>query len=472
MHLTFCGAAQEVTGSAHLLTLDDGFTILLDCGMYQGRSDEMVGFNEQWLFNPQTIDCVVLSHAHIDHSGRLPKLYKDGFRGNIYATPATHSLCTIMLIDSAKIQEQDAGYYHKVNHKKNRPNNKVREPLYTQADAIAVMNQFVGVSYNRWLRIHPEVEVYYKDAGHILGSANVTLRIRRGKQEVTLGFTGDIGRKDRPILRDPQQLAPVDYLISESTYGDRLHDEKPAEHDRFLRILKETCLEQKGKLIIPAFSIGKTQELIYMMDQMANEERLPNIPIFVDSPLSTSATEVYALHPECYDADLTEYLITDPNPFGFNNLTFTRSVESSKALNGRKDPCVIISASGMMNAGRVKHHLANHIEDARNTFLMVGYCAPGTQGHALRSGEKRVHVFGEWKDVNARVEMMDSFSAHADRDEMREYLNGQQQKVKQLFLVHGILPVQQSFSELLIKDGFSDVQIPELGQEYTLHGLD
>lgn len=471
MHLTFCGAAREVTGSAHLLTLDDGFTILLDCGMYQGGNDNMLGFNEQWLFEPSTINCVVLSHAHIDHSGRLPKLYKDGFRGNIYATPATNSLCTIMLMDSAKIQEQDAGYYHKVDQKKNRKT-KVREPLYTQSDAIAVMRQFVGISYNRWLRIHPEVEVYYRDAGHILGSANVTLRITKGKQIVHLGFTGDIGRKDRPILRDPQQLPPVDYLISESTYGDRLHDEKPEEHDRFLQILKETCLEQKGKLIIPAFSIGKTQEILYMMDKMANEERLPNIPVYVDSPLSTGATEIYALHPECYDQDLTEYLITDPNPFGFRNLTFTRSVEASKALNERKEPCVIISASGMMNAGRVKHHLANNIEDARNTFLLVGYCAPGTQGYALRSGERTVHVFGETKIVNARIEQMDSFSAHADRDEMREYLNGQQDNVKQLFLVHGILPVQTSFAALLQNDGFHDVQIPELGQQYELHGLD
>ncbi len=471
MHLTFCGAAREVTGSCHLLTLDDGFRILLDCGMYQGDNDAMIGFNEKWLFDPIGIDCVVLSHAHIDHSGRLPKLYKDGFRGYIYATPATHSLCTIMLLDSAKIQEQDAKYYHKI-HSKHHRKNKVREPLYTQQDALSVLRQFAGVPYHKWMRIHPDVEIYYRDAGHILGSASVTLRIKRKKQEVYLGFTGDIGRWDRPILRDPEPMKPVDYLISESTYGDRLHEEKPAEKERFLRILRETCLEQKGKLIIPAFSIGKTQEIIYLMDQMANEGLLPEIPVYVDSPLSTGATEIYALHPECYDRELTEYLITDSNPFGFRNLIFTRSVEASKALNERREPCVIISASGMMNAGRVKHHLANNIENPQNTFLMTGYCAPGTQGWALRNGERRVHVFGEWKNINARIEIMDSFSAHGDRDEMRKYLAGHQDSTRQLFLVHGTLEVQEQFADTLSSDGFKEVVIPRLGESFELQGLD
>ena len=471
MNLQFCGAAREVTGSAHLLTLDDGFKILLDCGMYQGSNDKMLHFNEEWLFDPKEIDAVVLSHAHIDHSGRIPKLHKDGFRGHIYATPATHSLCTIMLLDSAKIQEQDARYYHRL-HKRRGSKNKVREPLYTQKDAKRCLQHFVGVPYNRWLNIHPEVSVYYRDAGHILGSANVTLRIGKGKRHIHLGFTGDIGRPNRPILRDPQPMPAVDYLICESTYGNRIHDEKPAEHDRFLRILNETCVENKGKLIIPAFSIGKTQELIYMMDQMANEGQLPPIPVFVDSPLSTSATEIYALHPECYDADLTEYLIADPNPFGFRNLVFTRSVQSSKKLNTRTKPCVIISASGMMNAGRVKHHLANNIEDARNTFLIVGYCAPDTPGGALRAGADKVRVFGEWKPVNARVEVMDSFSAHADRDEMRHFLNNQYEDVRELFLVHGNYPVQKSFAEVLEADGFRSVQIPHLEQRFTLSGLE
>lgn len=471
MHLTFCGAAREVTGSCHLLTLDDGFTILLDCGMYQGGNDDMLRFNHEWYFEPEKIDCVLLSHAHIDHSGRLPKLYKDGFRGIIYATPATQSLCTIMLLDSARIQEQDAGYYHKV-HSKKKHHGKVREPLYTQQDATGVMGQFAGVPYDRWLRIHPQVEVNYRDAGHILGSASVTLRITRGNRSVTLGFTGDIGRWDRPILRDPQPMPPCDYILCESTYGDRLHEEQPMERERFLRILQETCVDGKGKLIIPAFSIGKTQEVVYMMDQMANEGLLPEIPVFVDSPLSTDATEIYALHPECFDQDLSEYLITDPNPFGFRNLTYTRSVESSKALNERKGPCVIISASGMLNAGRVKHHLANNIEDARNTFLMVGYCAPGTQGWALRNGERMVHVYGEWKMVNARIEIMDSFSAHGDRDEMRRFLQGQQETVQELCLVHGTYEVQQKWAETLRDDGYASVRIPELGEELELKGLD
>lgn len=470
MQIQFCGAAREVTGSAHLLTLDDGFKILLDCGMYQGRNEEMLHFNESWLFDPQEIHCVLLSHAHIDHSGRLPKLYKDGFRGNVYATHATQSLCTIMLMDSANIQEQDAKYYHRL-HEKRGKKGKVREPLYTKKDVLDLMRNFVGVPYNRWIRIHPNVEILYRDAGHILGSANVTLRIQHKDRMVHVGFTGDIGRKDRPILRDPQPMPELDYLICESTYGDRLHEEKPDEKDRFLRILRET-VENKGKLIIPAFSIGKTQELIYMMDQMENEGLLPRIPVYVDSPLSTGATEIYALHPECYDNELCEYLIADPNPFGFRNLTFTRSTQASKALNGQKGSHVIISASGMMNAGRVKHHLFNNISDPRNTFLMVGYCAPGTPGWHLRNGDDKVKVFGEWKEIKARVEVMDSFSAHGDRDEMREFVSNQYQGVRQMFLVHGNYPAQQAFAESLKQDGFQDIIIPQLEEKATLRGLD
>ena len=468
MHLRFCGAAQEVTGSCHLLTLDDGFKILLDCGMYQGRNKDMLDFNYHWLFDPAEINCVLLSHAHIDHSGRLPKLYKDGFRGLVYTTHASHSLCTIMLMDSAKIQEQDTLYYNKL-HQRNKKKGKVRQPLYEQKHVLGLMGQFSGVPYNQWITIHPDVQVYYRDAGHILGSANITLKIRRGKEWVTLGFTGDIGRKDRPILRDPQPMRDIDYLICESTYGDRLHDEKPAEKDKFLRIINETCVENGGKLIIPAFSIGKTQELIHMMDQMANDNLLPrNIPVFVDSPLSTSATEIYSLHPECYDADLVEYLITDPNPFGFNNLIFTRSTQASKELNTRKEPCVIISASGMLNAGRVQHHLANNIENPRNTFLMVGFSAEGTPGWSLREGHDKVKVFDRWWDVKANIEMMDSFSAHGDRDEMREFVSGNAAKARQLFLVHGLLPVQQEFASYLSKDGFGDIQIPALDRVFEL----
>lgn len=467
MDLRFCGAAREVTGSSHLLTLDDGFTILLDCGMYQGNNAAMHDFNENWLFHPEKIDCVVLSHAHIDHSGRLPKLYKDGFRGPIYNTAATQSLCTIMLMDSAKIQEQDAADYHKV-HKRHQKKGRVREPLYTQKDVVGVMRQFTGIPYHRWSRIHPDVELYFRDAGHILGSANVTLRIKRKNEHLLIGFTGDIGRKGRPILRDPQPMQPVDYLICESTYGDRLHEEKPAEEERFLRILKETCIENKGKLIIPAFSIGKTQELLYMMNMLQINGRLPEIPVFVDSPLSTGATEIYALHPECYDQELLEFLITDANPFGFRNLTFTRSVQASKSLNERKDPCVIISASGMMNAGRIQHHIANNIEDARNTFLIVGFCAPGTQGHYLRNGSDKVRVFDKWWDVHARIEIMDSFSAHADRDEMREFLTPHYEKTRELFLVHGLYEVQKKFAANLQEDGFKNVEIPSLDEKFTI----
>ncbi|MEM8908679.1 MAG: MBL fold metallo-hydrolase, partial [Bacteroidota bacterium] len=313
MELKFCGAAQQVTGSAHLITLDDGYTILLDCGLYQGRSKDMADFNSNWYFDPKQIDCLILSHAHIDHSGRVPKLVRDGFRGDIICTHATRSLCAIMLLDSAKIQERDAAYYNKRLARKKRKSKgkKPRSPLYTSEDIGPTMGQFVGIGYNRWHPVSDKVELLFRDAGHILGSANVTLKIKENGRTVRLGFTGDIGRPNRPILRDPQPMPAVDYLISESTYGDKDHDTAPAEIERFLRIITQTCLEKKGKLIIPAFSVGRTQEIVYMLDQLETAGRLPQIPVYVDSPLAVNATQVFGSHPECFDNNLNEYLLID-----------------------------------------------------------------------------------------------------------------------------------------------------------------
>ncbi|MEL6863573.1 MAG: MBL fold metallo-hydrolase [Bacteroidota bacterium] len=471
MKIKFCGAARQVTGSAHLLTLDDGYTILLDCGLYQGRSKDMVDFNSQWYFDPKSLDCLILSHAHIDHSGRIPKLVKDGYQGNIYCTHATRSLCAIMLLDSGKIQERDAEYYNKRLRKKKKSHKarkQPRVPLYTSEDATECMRNFVGVPYERWHRINDRVELLLRDTGHILGSASVTLRIKEGDQLVHFGFTGDIGRPDRPILRDPRPMPEVDYLICESTYGDKDHEGRPAEAERFLNIIKKTCVEKKGKLIIPAFSVGRTQEIVYMLDQLETAGKLPHIPVYVDSPLAVNATVIFGSHPECYDSDLHEYMLIDENPFGFNNLTYIRKVELSKALNHSNEPCIIISSSGMMNAGRVRHHLANNNDQAKNTILIVGYCSPDTPGGMLRNGIDRLKLFGEWKLVNAEIEVMDSFSAHGDRNEMLDFLRNQRLGLKTLFLVHGEWDKQENFKTLLNQNGFSRVEIPELAQEFDL----
>lgn len=464
MEIKFCGAAREVTGSAHLLTLDDGYKILLDCGLYQGNDDDMEDFNRNWYFNPSEIDCVVLSHAHIDHSGRLPFLVKSGFKGIIYSTHATRSLCAIMLLDSAKIQEYDAKYQNK--RAQDQGKKQSFTPLYEVKHVSETMKLFRSIAYEQWFTIHEGVEVMYKDAGHILGSASVTLRINGDKY---FGFTGDIGRPDRAILRDPVPMPPLDYMICESTYGDRDHVSKPIEDELFLKIIRETCIDRGGKVIIPSFSVGRTQDIVYILDQMFNEGLLPkNLPIYVDSPLAINATQVYGTHPECYDDDLNEYLLEDEDPFGFNSLTYVRDVEFSKSLNGRKEPCVIISASGMANAGRVRHHIANNIEDPKNTILLVGYATPSTPAGMLNAGVKELKLFGEWLQVRARVERIDALSAHGDRWEMLSFIK-KQQNLKGLFLVHGDYEVQIAWQAFLEQRGFDNIHIPALRDEFQLY---
>ncbi|MEM1321985.1 MAG: MBL fold metallo-hydrolase [Bacteroidota bacterium] len=469
MRIKFCGAAREVTGSAHLITLDSGYTILLDCGLYQGKEKNMKDFNTSWYFDPASIDCLILSHAHIDHSGRIPKLVGDGFRGEIYCTHATRSLCAIMLLDSAKIQERDAEYYNRKLLKKRKKNRRAfRKPLYTSDMIPDTMNRFIGVPYERWHPVNDEVEVLFRDAGHILGSASVTLKIKEEDRELVFGFTGDIGRPNRPILRDPKPMPEVDYLICESTYGNKDHESPPAESAKFLSIIKKTCIENKGKLIIPAFSVGRTQEIVYMLDQLETAGELPKIPVYVDSPLAVNATMVFGAHPECFDNQLHEYMLIDENPFGFNDLSYIREVAGSKALNTSQEPCIIISSSGMMNAGRVRHHLFNNIDKHENTLLIVGYCSPDTPGGMLRNGIESIKLFGEIKMVNASIEIMDSFSAHADRHEILDFIDNQKKSLKKLFLVHGVAERQEQFRTLLNANGFEEVEIPKLGSEYEL----
>jgi metallo-beta-lactamase family protein len=468
MKVQFCGAAQQVTGSAHLLTLENGYTILLDCGLYQGHDDKMKEFNTSWLFDPATIDCMVLSHAHIDHTGRIPKLVKDGFHGNIYCTPATRDLSSLMLLDSAKIQESDAEFQAKRAAQHGEDPENAPEPLYTREHAMEAMTHFVSVTYEKWFRINENIELLFRDAGHILGSASVTLRIFDGNKVIRFGFTGDVGRPNRPILRDPMPMPEVDYLICESTYGDRDHPAAPAETARFLDIIRHTCLEKRGKLIIPAFSIGRTQEIVYILDRLSHEGKLPRIPVYVDSPLAVNATQVFIGHPECFDEELHHYMVTDENPFGFNNLKYLSSVEDSKKLNATKEPCIIISASGMGNAGRIRHHLFNSIGEARNTVLIVGYCAPETPGGKLRAGDSVLHLLGEYRTVKAEVAIMDSFSAHGDRHELLDFIVNQQKTAKKVFLVHGEIESQTAFKQLLQQNGFRQVEIPALGDEVQL----
>lgn len=469
--VSFYGAAGEVTGSTHLITLWDGYRILLDCGMFQGSDEEIDAMNERWGFDPKKIDCVILSHAHIDHCGRIPKLVKNGFTGNIYCTPATRNLALIMLLDSAKIQEADAEFERKWSKKKGK-NLIIHEPLYRTEDVYIAVSQMISIDYNRKYKIRDRVFLEFRDAGHILGSASVNLRIQLPDGSYkNIGFTGDIGRPDRPILKNPAPMIPADILISESTYGSRKHESKTEEKDKLLGIIHHTCIEKKGKLLIPAFSLGRTQEIVYMLNKLNFDGELPKIPVYVDSPLSVNATRIFRMHPECYDEKTKEFITFDPDPFGFNGLTYITDVNLSKALNHKKGPAIIISSSGMANAGRIRHHIYNHIEKKSTTVLIAGYCAPGTLGHSLKSGAKEVTIFGDIKKVKANIEIMDSFSAHADQDEMLNFLKNHQNSTEMTFLVHGNNENRLAFKILLEKNGFQNVKNPNFGDEYQLFNL-
>ncbi len=465
MEIKFCGAARTITGSSHLITLDDGYKILLDCGLYQGREEKFNDYNSNWFFDPSAIDCLILSHAHIDHSGRIPKFVKDGFRGKIYSTSATRDLCAIMLMDSAKIQENDAKYINKKKRKKGLP--ETAKPLYTSDDIVPAIERFVGISYGIKYAIRKDVNLEFRDSGHIFGSASITIEITdKSKRKTRIGFSGDIGRPNRPIIRDPMPMDDLDFLICESTYGGCKHNSLPKDIQGLLETITRTCIENKGKLIIPAFSVGRTQEIVYTLDKLETEGKLPSIPVYVDSPLSVNATDIFQLHPDCFDADILEYMLVDPNPFGFNNLIYIRSVEESKRLNQSKEPSIIISASGMMTGGRIMHHLFHNIDDSNNTILVVGYCAPHTLGARIRRGEKKIKIFGVTKKVKAKVEIVDSYSAHGDQDEMIQYLNNlDRSRLKKICLVHGEIERQEIFKSVLIDHGFKDIVIPKLNDE-------
>ena len=466
MKIAFHGAARTVTGSKHLITLKNGKKILLDCGLFQGMGKESDVLNKDFGFNPADIDVMVLSHAHIDHCGLVPKLVKDGYRNKIWCTPATKDLATILMLDSGGIQENEAKYVNKKRAAEGRP---YIDPLYTVEDAEAAIPFLESVDYNQWFTILDGVEVMFTDAGHIIGSACVQLKIMEYGNLTRISFSGDVGRYRDAILRSPETFPQADVILLESTYGNKLHDETATSPDALLDWITKTCLQKKGKLIIPAFSVGRTQELLYTLNQLELENRLPDLDYIVDSPLSSEATRVVKSHPENFNARLQKILRSDKDPFDFKGLKYTKTVEESKLINFRKAPCVIISASGMADAGRVKHHISNNIENSRNTILMVGYCEPNSLGGRLKLRPKEVNIFGIPHEVHAEIGEMKSMSAHGDYNELFQFLGCQDpRQVKQLFLVHGEYDVQQDFRDKLIRKGFTDVQIPERHQEVYL----
>ncbi|MBG6235044.1 metallo-beta-lactamase family protein [Pedobacter sp. CAN_A7] len=465
MEIAFHGAARAVTGSKHLITLTNGTQILLDCGLFQGMGEATDKLNGYFGFKPSDVTYLILSHAHIDHCGLLPRLVAEGFAGNIFSTPATMDLARILLMDSAKIQMQDAEYLNK--HL--REGEEEEKPLYTDDDVVKTLSLFKVVDYNEDFKIDERISLRLTDAGHILGSAAVHLTIVDDGKETKISFGGDVGRYGDLLLKNPQPFPQADYLILESTYGDSLHKDLEPIEESLLDIINHTCNIKKGKVIIPAFSVGRTQELLYVLNSLSLKNRLPDVAYYVDSPLSQKATEVLKNHTEVFNKGVQEVLKVDYDIFGFEGLRFIETIEESKALNTDTRPCVIISASGMAEGGRVKHHIRNNISNQKNTILMVGYCEPGSLGGKLLAGNKVVQIFRDEYDVVAEVRSIKSMSAHGDYEDLIKFISCQDPElIKRLFLVHGEHEVQQRFAQKLIDVGFKNVAIPEQHKTYEL----
>jgi metallo-beta-lactamase family protein len=466
MKIGFHGAARTVTGSKHLITLKSGEKILLDCGMFQGLGKETDILNSNLGFDAATVNVMILSHAHIDHSGLIPKLVKNGFSGSIFCTPATKELATVLIEDSAMIQRDDLKF---INKKRTLLDQKLIEPLYDIDDAEKAIACFNPVEYHQWFDVIEGVQAMFTDAGHIIGSACVHLKITEEGKTTALTFSGDVGRYKDIILKSPETFPQADYIIIESTYGNSLHDDVIISSEVLLQWINKTVVKKKGKLIIPAFSVGRTQELLYSLNQLSLENRLPRIPVYVDSPLSGKATLIVKQYPKLFNSRVQKILEHDEDPFDFPGLHFIESADESKALNDLHQPCIIISASGMADAGRIKHHIANNINDSKNTILLVGYCEPNSLGGKLLNGQKQVRIYGDFFDVIAEVGSMRSMSAHGDYNDLCQYLSCQNPSlVKKVFLVHGEEDVQFDFQKSLIKKGFKDVEVPEMHEEFTL----
>lgn len=457
MRITFDGAAQTVTGSQHLLEVN-GSKLLLECGLYQGKREETYTRNRNFPFDPREMDAVILSHAHIDHSGNLPHLIRNGYEGPVYATRATADLADVMLQDSGHIQEADAEF---VNKKESRHGGAPVEPLYTIEDAEHVSEHFRPVDYDQPFEPVPGVTARFWEAGHILGSAAISLDIDEKGRKFRFWFSGDIGRPNLPLLRDPVLPQAADYLLMESTYGDKVHNDPRAAFDEFRQVVLET-IERGGKVIIPAFAVGRTQELVFNLNEMMSDGVKP-VPVYVDSPLAVHASEIFRKHPECFDEETRDFIQKEKHPaLDFKQLTYIHSVDESKALNERKDPIIIISASGMAETGRILHHLKNNIGNPNNTILIVSWQAPDTLGRHLADREKRVKIFGEPYDVRARVETIGGLSGHAGQDLLVKYAAAVKSQVKQVFLVHGEETPATTLMGLLKEQELCEVYYPEL----------
>lgn len=471
MKIKFCGAAQTVTGSQHLFEIN-GKKILIDCGMFQGKREESYQMNRKFLFEPKELDCVILSHSHIDHSGNLPTLSLKGYEGSVYCTPATRDLCSIMLQDSAYIQEKDTEFVNKRRAKKGEP---LFNPLYKIEDAKKIIGQFKSIPYR--VKFSPEVlgsdvSITFYDAGHILGSSQVVLEIKEGDKNYKLGFSGDLGRKNLPILKDPDFMGNVDYLIFESTYGARFHEGADKIEEKLTEVIRE-AVNHNSKIIVPSFSIGRAQEIVYEITKLETKGIIPQIPIFVDSPLTVNATEIFKLHSECFDTETSNLISSGVDVFGMENVKYIKDVQESMKLNNIKGPCMIISASGMCEAGRILHHLRNNIGNSNNIILVVGFMAEHTLGRRIVEAKDvpgtTVKIFGEEHIVRAKVKIINAFSGHADRDEMLEYLSQMDKsKVKKMFLVHGEAEQQLQFKKTLEENGFKNVYIPKRGDVFEL----
>ena len=522
------GAAQEVTGSKHIFEID-GRAFMIDCGAFQGKRAETDQKNRNFEIPVDRINAVILTHAHYDHVGLLPLLVKKGYNGNIYATPATRDLTDLVMMDSARIQSRDAEYLRKQAQKKGEKFNWT--PLFDEKDCVKAANQIITLSYNRKMYIAPDVELEYFDAGHILGSgyAYITIKGQRdedgnplkgtsreslsiwnklfgwkrdekrstfdrrkatpeeqaayegeerrsgadrraGKDEIRILYTGDLGRKMKPIIRDPDTKMPApDYIFLESTYGDRKHEDSAVAMDELRKIVRR-AIEKKGKIIVPSFAIERTQEIVYYLHLLVDQKKIPAIPIYVDSPMAVNATSIFQVHQECYSEEVHEaFLKHHKNPFGFGTLSFVNSVEESKNLNKKDGPMIIISADGMCEAGRIVHHIANNISDPRNTILIVGYMAENTLGRRIRDGAKTVKIMGDEYDVKAKIEQINAFSAHADYEEATKWLKSiDTSRLKKIFMVHGEKESQTFFQNYLNEHGFPNVQIVKYGETYDL----
>ncbi len=466
MKIFFLGAAKEVTGSKHLIETKHGKKILLDCGAFQGKGLDTDSMNRNIGVDPKEVDHIILTHAHFDHAGLIPYFYKLGFRGSVICTHSTRDICSITLPDSGSIQEGDTLTFNKKRRKSGQP---YIEPLYTKKDAENCLELFISVAYNRKFNIDNNLSVKFTHNGHMLGSAVATLEVTEFGKVTRIGYTSDIGRNENYILKPPVPFPQCDFVIAESTYGDRLHDHSTNIEMEFLRIVRKTCIEKGGKLIIPSFAVGRAQEIIFLINKFVNENLIPKIPVYLDSPMAIDATDLFRRHLDQLNESVQEVLEFDPDPFGFYSLTYVRSTEDSKLLNQRKEPCIIISTSGMAEAGRVKHHISNNIESHRNSILFVGYCAPTTLGARIQTLPREISIFGKPHRVNAEVFRLDGFSGHADYEEMRLYLNCQnKERLQKVFLVHGEEDAANAYRKVLIEDGFKEVEIPGLGDGFEL----